>query len=266
MSYETITVEKKDYIALLTLNRPERLNAVTAKLCQEFMAAIDEIDKDDNARVLIITGAGRAFCSGADVQGMTGGSEATGDAGKGTDMQRAIVGPQMVQALQKMKKPTIGMVNGVAAGGGAALALACDIRMGCENSRFLNAFVKIGLASGWGGPWLYPRAMGLGKACEILFTGDFLEAQEADKIGVLNHLVPAAELKKETIALAKKIADGPPIAIGITKRQVYQGLGTNLDSALADADEAENITLTSEDHKEGVAAFREKRKPNFKGI
>lgn len=265
MSYETITLEKKGKVAVLTLNRPDRYNAVTAKMCQEFLAALDEVDKDIEARVLVLTGAGKAFCSGADVQGMSGGKDATGDTGQGTDMQRQIVGPAMVTALQKLKKPTIAMVNGVAAGGGAALALGCDMRMGCENSRFINAFVRIGLASGWGGPWLYPRAMGLGKAFEIMLTGDALEAKEAEKLGTLNHLVLSADLEKETMALANKLAEGAPIALTITKQQIYHALGTDLEGAIKKANESENITLGSEDHKEGVGAFREKRKPVFKG-
>lgn len=266
MNYETIIVEKKDHIATITLNRPDRLNAVNAQMSEEFLSALDDVDKDDEVRVLVITGAGRGFCAGADVRGMAGGTEATGTTtGRGTDMQRAIAGTEMVMQLQKMGKPTIAMVNGVAAGGGAALALACDMRIGSENARFINAFVRIGLSSGWGGPWLYPRAMGLGKALEILLTGDALEAKEAERVGALIKLVPADELEKETMALARKLADGPPLAIRETKLQVYQGLGTDLETALKRADTGEHVTIASADHREGIAAFREKRKPVFKG-
>ena len=129
----------------------------------------------------------------------------------------------------------------------------------------MNAFVRIGLFPGWGGTWLYPRVMGLGKALEYLYTGDFIEAAEAEKLGVLNRLVPSGELEKETMALARKIADGPPISIRLMKLQVYKGLGMDLETALQLAAACETITLTSEDHREGVTAFREKRPARFQG-
>ena len=174
-------------------------------------------------------------------------------------------GSDVVRKLRSIEKPTIAMVNGSAVGGGCPLALACDIRIGSEKARFMNAFVRVGLSSGWGGPWLYPRLMGMGKALEILLTGDFLEAQEAERIGVLNRLVPAEELEKETMELARKIAAGPPIAIKMTKRQVYQGLGYDLETALYRADEGEYFCVGTADHEEGVTAFLEKRPPEFKG-
>ena len=157
------------------------------------------------------------------------------------------------------------MVNGIAAGAGFDLALACDLRIGSENARFMNAFIRIGLFPGWGGTWLYPRVMGLGKALEYLLTGDFLEAKEAEKLGVLNRLVPADELEKETMSLARKLAVGPPIAIKLTKLQVYKGLGMDLETALQIAAACETITLSSEDHKEGISAFLEKRQATYHG-
>jgi enoyl-CoA hydratase/carnithine racemase len=164
-----------------------------------------------------------------------------------------------------MQKPTIAMVNGVAVGGGFDVALACDLRIGSKDARFRNAFVKIGLFPGWGGTWLYPRVMGLGKALEYLFTGDFLGAEEAERLGVLNKMVVPEELEKETMVLARKIAQGPPIAIRLMKLQAYKGLQMDMETALEMAAACETITLNSEDHKEGVAAFREKREAQFKG-
>ena len=268
MDWETILLKKENLIATITLNRPDRLNAVTPKMASELLAALDDVDRDDEARVLVLTGSGKGFCAGADVGGMTGGSqEGMGTARNAEEMRRyhsRVVG-RICLGFQKLQKPTIAMVNGVAVGGGFDMALACDMRVGSKNARFRNAFVKIGLFPGWGGTWLYPRVMGLGKAFEYLFTGDFLEAEEAEKIGVLNRLVPPENLEKETMALARKIALGPPIAIRLMKLQAYKGLQTDMETALEMAAACETITLTSEDHKEGVAAFREKREAQFKG-
>ena len=267
MNYEAIVLEKKEHIATITLNRPDRLNAITPQMAQELLSAFDDVDEDDEMRVLVITGAGRGFCAGADVGGMAGGTEKGVGISRGLEMMRNRLSGgtgTTTLKLQKMQKPTIAMVNGVAVGGGFALALACDMRVGSENARFMNAFVRIGLYAGWGSTWLYPRVMGLGKALEYLFTGDFIEAQEAEKLGVLNRLVPADELETETITLARKIADGPPIAIRLTKLGVYKGLAMDFETALQTTD-YESITLSSEDHREGVAAFREKRRAKYQG-
>ena len=268
MDFATIQLKKENWIATITLNRPDRLNAVTPKMAHELLAAIEDVDKDDEVRVLVLTGAGKGFCAGADVGGMTGGTqEGMGTARSAEEMRRyhsRVVG-RICLGLQKLQKPTIAMVNGIAVGGGFDMALACDMRIGSKNTRFRNAFVKIGLFPGWGGTWLYPRVMGLAKALEYLFTGDFLEAEKAEKIGVLNKLVPPEDLERETMGLARKIAQGPPIAIRLMKLQAYKGLQMDLETALEMAAACETITLTSEDHKEGVAAFREKREAQFKG-
>jgi len=268
MGFESILLKKENWIATLTLNRPDRLNAVIPQMAQELLEVLDEVDKDDEVRVLVLTGAGKGFCAGADVGGMTGGTQpGMGTARNAEEIRRyhsRVVG-RICLRLQKLQKPTIAMVNGVAVGGGFDMALACDLRVGSKNARFRNAFVKIGLFPGWGGTWLYPRVMGLGKALEYLFTGDFLGAEEAEKFGVLNKLVPPEDLEKETMVLARKIAQGPPIAIRLMKLQAYKGLGMDMETALEMAAACETITLTSEDHKEGVAAFREKRDPQFKG-
>jgi len=255
MGYSTIILEKKNYIAKLTLNRPERFNAVSQQMLEELLVAFDDVDKDESVRVLVITGAGKGFCAGADVTGMPGGGAP----------QQVVLGSTIIRSLRMVEKPVIAMINGPAVGGGCALALACDMRVGSENARFMNAFVRRGLSSGWAGPWLYPRLMGLGKAMEILLTGDFLEAQEAERIGVLNKLVPTEDLEKETMALASKIAAGPPIAIRETKRLVYEGLESEFQTALQSSDKGEYVTAVTEDFLEGVKAFMEKRSAEFKG-
>jgi len=226
------------------------------------------VEADNEMRVLVITGAGRGFCAGADVGGMAGGAErGTGSAVSAEDLRQGLIHSaiRVMPRIHKLQKPTIAMVNGPAVGAGFDLALVCDLRIGSENARFMNAFVRIGLFPGWGGTWLYPRVMGLGKALEYLYTGDFLEAAEAEKLGVLNRLVKADELEKETLAMARKIAAGPPISIRLMKLQVYKGLGIDFETALQIAAACETITLSSEDHREGVAAFREKRPAKFRG-
>jgi len=268
MDYQTIMLEKRGNVTLLTLNRPERMNAISSQMTEDLVAALDEIDDDDESRVLVVTGAGRGFCSGADVGGMAGGRQEAERGPRGPEALRQGLmrsAGRVQPRLQKLKKPTIAMVNGAAVGAGCDLAMACDLRTGCEKTRFMNAFVRIGLFPGWGGTWLYPRVMGVGRALEFLFTGDFMEAEEAGRLGVLNRLVPEADLEKETMALATRIADGPPLAMRLAKMQVYKGLNMEFETALGIAAACETITLTSEDHREGVAAFREKRKADFKG-
>ncbi|MBI2329751.1 MAG: enoyl-CoA hydratase/isomerase family protein [Chloroflexi bacterium] len=270
MDYETIILEKKDNIATLTFNRPDRLNAMTGEMWDEVNAAIADVNADDEMRVLVVTGAGRGFCAGADVartatdlsQREAAPSARGGDEG----LRRLIRGPgAIVLGLQKMEKPTIAMVNGVAAGNGTDIALACDMRVGSENTRFVNAFVRRGLVPGDGGAWFYSRVMGLGKALEYCFTGDPIEAKEAERVGILNYLVPAAELEKATMALARKIADGPPIAIRLAKRLLYHGLGTDLETHEHLAAAYQGIAGSSEDAREGNRALAEKRPPKYQG-
>ena len=268
MDYETIILEKRGNIAFLTLNRPERLNALSPQMTGELSAVLDEVDDDDEVTALVITGAGRGFCSGADVGGMAGGSQQNeGSARNAEALRQGLIrsAGRVQPKLQKLKKPTIAMVNGAAVGAGCDLAMACDLRTGCEKTRFMNAFVRIGLFPGWGGTWLYPRVMGVGRALEFLFTGDFMEAEEAGRLGVLNRLVTSEELEKETMVLAARIADGPPLAMRLAKMQVYKGLNMEFETALGIAAACETITLGSEDHREGVTAFREKRKADYKG-
>ena len=267
--YSTILVEKRhdEGIAVVTLNRPDRLNAINSDMQRELGDALEEIDRDDEMRVLVLTGAGRAFCAGADVGRMAGGGGAH-DAQRGAEeVRRGFRGAQrLILGLQRMEKPTIAMINGVAVGAGFDLACACDLRTGSPASRFMVAFVRLGLFPGYGGTWLYPRALGsIPKAAELLFTGDWLEAEEAHRHGLLNRLTSAEELQEETMGLARRIAQGPPIAIRLAKMLLYWGLEFDLETALLMSATAETITLTSEDHREGVAAFREKRQPNFRG-
>ncbi|MBE0415620.1 MAG: enoyl-CoA hydratase/isomerase family protein [Dehalococcoidia bacterium] len=263
MAFETIILEKKEHVATLTLNRPERRNAVNFQMMQELVAAIEDVAGDDDVRVLVITGAGRGFCSGADLTLMGGGAPEELTVEKIRRASMFQLGQKIVLGLQRMEKPTIAMVNGACVGMGADFALACDMRTGAEYTRFICGFTRIGLFPGFGATWLYPRVMGLGKAFETLFTGDPIGAEEAEKIGILNKVFPADKLEEETMNLARRIAKGPPIAIGLMKSQVYKGLEMDLEMALDNAATCEAITLMSQDHKEGVTAMLENREPSF---
>ena len=256
-------------VATITLNRPTRLNALSADLLSLLADAVEAIAVDDSVKALIITGAGDSFCSGADTSELAGGDgQGPHKPGSGgtealrrgfRDAQRVILG------LQRMEKPTIAAVNGVAAGAGLDLACACDIRIASVTARFSAAYVKVGLFPGYGGTWLYPRLVGLGRAAEMIFTGEFVDAAEALRVGLVNRVVPAERLADDAADLARRIAAGPPIAMRLAKMMLYRGLEMDLETAMQAAAAAESITLSSADHSEGMAAMREKRKPKFTG-
>ena len=256
-------------IARLTLNRPDRLNALNDQMQVEIADAVAQADADPDVRVLIITGAGRAFCAGGDMNQLGGSTNGDGSgwtSGNADEVRRSFrLAQDMILGVQRCEKPVIAMVNGVATGAGLDLACACDIRIGTPRSRFMSAYVRIGLFPGFGGTWLYPRTMGsLGRAAEMLFTGEFLEAEEAYRLGFLNRLVDEEDLESTTLAMAERIAAGPPIAIRLSKMMLYKGLEFDLETAMKMAAAGETITLTSQDHVEGVAAFREKRAAEYR--
>ncbi len=264
MDFETVILKKEGHIATITMNRPEMMNALNTQMLQEMVAAIDEIACNDDVRVVVLTGAGRVFCSGADI---SEGGKASGLSGTPVEMHHNLRNSYQKVALrlQRLDKPTIAMVNGAAVGAGCDFAFACDMRVGSEKARFRNGFVRVGLIPGGGGTWLYTRLMGLGRGLEFLFTGDFLEAEEAEHIGVLNKIVPAEDLERETMELAQKIANNPPLAVQMSKMMAYKALDSDLEAALEQAAACQALALSSEDHREGVNAFIEKREAQFKG-
>ncbi len=268
--YRHILVDKypSEHIAWLTFNRPERRNAIDDITIGELGDALEDLEADDSIRVVILTGAGQAFCAGGDLDTLPGGSRPGAWAAENPDdIRRAFKGAQrLILSLQRLEKPVIGMINGSAVGAGFDLACACDIRLGSPKARFMVAYVRIGLFPGFGGTWLYPRTLGsFGKAAEMLFTGDFMEADEAYRLGFLNKLVSEEQLRDTTLEMAQKIAAGPPIAIRLSKLMLYKGLEFDLETALKMAAAAETITLTSRDHAEGTAAIRQSRKPEYEG-
>ena len=209
--YKHIILEKdpNEHIARLTINRPERRNALSDDATAEMGQAVDDVAADDDIRVLILTGAGQAFCAGGDLNALKGGSDPGMWVSENTDDIRRSFGlaQRMILGLQRMEKPVIAMINGTAVGAGFDIACACDIRIASPKARFMVAYVRIGLFPGFGGTWLLPRALGsMGKAAELLFTGDFMEADEGYRLGFLNRLVDEEELESTTIEMARKIA------------------------------------------------------------
>ncbi|MBL7120091.1 MAG: enoyl-CoA hydratase/isomerase family protein [Dehalococcoidia bacterium] len=269
MDFETIIFKKENHIATITMNRPEVLNALSERLIEGLAATMKEVEQDDDVRVMVLTGAGRGFCAGQDVRALPGGG------GKPLmpweeppEELRRFTLPILLNLtgyLRRMSKPTIAMVNGVAAGAGFGLALSCDMRIGSEKARFVLASNLVGLVPPLGLTWLLPRILGYSKAAEIVFTGRPVEADEAERMGILNKVVSAAELETETIALAEQIAKGPPIAIKLSKQLLYYELHKDLEPHLQMSAAFQTMCHCSQDHREGVAAWREKREPRFQG-
>lgn len=274
MEFQTIILEKKDKIATITLNRPEALNAVSEQLVNELGDAIADVGDDDNVRVLLIKGAGRAFCAGGDFnyEKVRSGEIAIEDLKVWPEVEKQVARgkippkPQrrVILGLQNLDKPTIAVIHGFAAGLGFDIALACDMRIGSPKAKFTIGYTTAGVPPDSGGAWLMPRVIGLGKTLEFIFTGDICDAEEAYRIGLLNRLVPVEQLEEETLKLAQKIASGSPIAFRLSKLLVYKGLGMDLDTALAFAMATVSIATSSEDFKEAIKSFAEKKMPVFK--
>jgi enoyl-CoA hydratase/carnithine racemase len=266
LEYKTLSVDRSDRVITVTLNRPERLNALSPDLTEELGDLLSDLYRgEEDLRCLVLTGAGRAFCAGGDTGGMPGGA---GERPKRSaeDVRRNFRGAQrVILGLQRLEIPTIAMVNGDAVGAGFDLACACDLRTAAQSARFMVAYRRIGLIPGWGGAWLYPRRLGLAKAAELMFTGDFMSAEEGYRLGMINRVVPAEQLQEETTALAGRIASGPPISLRLMKQLLYRGLETDLETSMLMAATGSSIALLSEDHVEGIAAFREKRQAEFRG-
>ena len=262
MTADEIILEKGDGIATITLNRPQKLNSITLGMAERMVRMLEELNEDDEVKVLILTGAGRAFCTGVDISGPILPEET---------LRTVRLDPfpwitRLFLRLYEMDKPTIAAINGIVSGSGFGLALGCDIRIAAENATFSLIFVKRGLISGCGTTFLLPRIVGLSKAFELMWTGDSFDAQEAERIGLVSRVVPQHDLMKVTKELANKIAKGPSIAIELMKRAVRKGLETNDFAAqLIYEGWAQNFCLETEDGKEGVKAFLEKREPIFRG-
>jgi len=263
MTYKCLLYEVKDGIATLTLNRPERLNALGDTLREDLLDGVTRASQDPEVRVIVLTGAGKGFCSGGDVKAMNENKER----GAGRPLMEKVAPgrDRGVLALREAPKPVIAAVNGAAAGAGFNIALCCDIRLASTAAKFSQAFVKRGLHPDWGGTYFLPRVVGVAKACELIWTGDVIDAEQALRLGIVSAVHPPEELLPATYALARKIADGPPVAIRLSKRAIYHSLETDLRKALEFETYAQNICFDTEDAREGIRAFVEKRAPVFKG-
>jgi 2-(1,2-epoxy-1,2-dihydrophenyl)acetyl-CoA isomerase len=259
---ETILLERADGVATITLNRPELKNAANGLMWEELLAAFDDVASTPGDRVLVITGAGDGFCSGADLSFITGSGE-KGERSHFIHSMRRVA--DCALTLHRIAKPTIAKVNGVAAGAGCNLALGCDLIVASDTARFSEIFAKRGLSIDFGGSWLLPRLVGLHKAKELAFFADILSAQDAAALGLVNHVVPAAELDAFVDGWARRLVAGPPLALSMTKTMLNNGIDVSMAQALEDEARCQAVNFASKDLREALAAFGEKRDPQFKG-
>lgn len=256
-SYETLLVDRDDGVVTLTLNRPEKKNAANDTMWAELRSVFDEVAANDTDRVLVVTGAGGAFCSGADLASSSALAE------NGMARMRRIGATAL--ALHRLPKPTIAKVGGVAAGAGCNMALGCDLVVAAESARFSEIFAQRGLSLDFGGSWVLPRLVGMHKAKELAFFADVVSAAEAERIGVVNRVVPDAELDAFVDGWARRLASGPPLALSMTKTLLNNSLMVSMDQALEDEARAQNVNFGTKDFQEAIAAFLGKRAPNFEG-
>jgi 2-(1,2-epoxy-1,2-dihydrophenyl)acetyl-CoA isomerase len=260
LEYQDLLIGVEDAIGTVTLNRPAKLNAFANQMRQEIAAAIRELAERDDVRVIVLTGAGRAFCAGADVAYLKELAESVDE-----EALRAVVnaGSEAVAAIREAPQPVIAALNGPAAGAGASLALACDLRIAAESASFGLTFNRIGLHPDWGGTYFLPRLVGPAAAAEIIFTGAMIPADEAHRLGIYSRVVPDDRLAEETAKLARALAAKPRLPLELAKRALQKSLDASLDEMLAYELAAQLRCAASPDAIEGITAFLEKREPRF---
>jgi len=260
--YESIIYSTDGPIATIKLNRPQKLNAFGGTMREDVLDAVRLVAADDRIRVLIVTGEGRGFSAGGDIDYLKKLREDKDEHGMRSLLS---AGQQVTHAFRSMWKPVIAAVNGPCAGAGFSFALGCDIRIASENASFGASFARIGLHPDWGGSWFLPRLVGSANACELIFTGAMISAVQAEKIGLVNRVVPHDELMPTVTDLARTMANNSPKVLRLAKESIYRSLTSDLETAFARESEVQTECFYSEDFLEGVTAFTEKRKPVFKG-
>jgi 2-(1,2-epoxy-1,2-dihydrophenyl)acetyl-CoA isomerase len=258
-TFSVLQWEVVDWVGTITLDRPDALNSLEATLKAELLAVLREAHRDSSVRVLILTGAGRAFCAGQDLK------ERLGPDPLPLDVEVRERFNPIILAMRRLPKPIIGAINGVAAGAGASLAFACDLRIASERASFVLAFGRIGLVPDSGASWFLPRLVGLAHAAELMYLADPMPAEEALRIGLVSQVVHADALLDHARTLAAKIAQGSPVGLALTKRALERSLEVGLAEALDHEASLQGIAGRTADHAEGLAAFVEKRAPRFSG-
>lgn len=260
---ETLIVERADGVVWVTLNRPEKKNAINGRMWRELIECFDDVSDRRDDRVVVLTGAGDGFCSGADLTDTEAGDDLQGGVGRSLAQMR-VVGRAALR-LHEVPKPTIAAVNGVAAGAGCNLALGCDLIVASDRARFTEIFSKRGLSLDFGGSWVLPRLVGLHRAKELAFFADVIDASEAERIGLVNRVVPHDELGKVTGDLAARLAALPPVQLSVSKRLLNQSFSLSMAEALEYEDISQTMNFSSKDTAEAMLAFLQKREPRFSG-
>ena len=253
MLYEALLFEKKDGIVIITLNSPEKLNAISQKMKENLFAVMDDVDKDDSIKVAILTGAGRGFCAGHDI------SEITGAAPKEPSLYERLNTTNNEASFYKLNKPVIAAINGACVGAGLSLALSCDIRIASDKAKLGSAYVKLGASPGLGMTYWLPRIIGHAAALEFLLTGKIIMGTEAKQLGLVNQVVPAEELMKTSMDMAAQIAQYPALALALTKRLVYRSMLNDVAHHYDWENWASLLTKQTKDNKDAMTAFIEKK-------
>ncbi len=256
--HETLLVDTRDGVRVLTLNRPDMLNALDARAGEELLGALREAERSPEVRCLLLTGSGRAFCAGADLRNHTPGETSLGEILR-TRYNRIIL------QMRTVEKPVIAAINGVAAGAGCNLALAADLRVASDRASFLQAFTRVGLIPDSGGTWFLPRLVGMGRALEMMLLAEPIDAATAERVGLVNKVVPHDDLMARAMEWAERLAKGPTRAYGLIKRGVDRNIAADLREALEYEALLQEIAGRTEDHREGVAAFLAKRPASYGG-
>jgi enoyl-CoA hydratase len=255
--YNNLKFSKESQIATITLSRPKALNALNTELLLELKDIINEISADETIHVLIITGEGKAFAAGADITEMKNFNSTEG-------LKYGELGASVLRNIQKLKIPSIAVVNGFALGGGCELAMCCDLRIASENAKFGQPEVGLGITPGFSGCVRLSRLAGVAKARELIYTADIISASEAEKYGLVNKVVPAEQLMEAAMEMAKKIASKAQLAVRYSKMAINRGFETDIETAIAFENQVFALCFSTEDQKEGMTAFVDKRAPEFK--